>query len=46
MNVAVTVRAWDIVTVQVPVPEHAPLQPPNVEPDAAEAVSVTTVPEV
>jgi hypothetical protein len=31
--------------VQVPVPLHAPLQPVNVEPAAAVAVSVTIVPE-
>ena len=32
VKVAMTLRAWDMVTVQVPVPEQpAPLQPPNVE---------------
>ena len=41
---AVTVRAWDIVTWQVPVPLHAPLQPANLEPLAGLAVKVTTVP--
>ncbi len=34
-----------IVTLQEPVPEHAPLQPENFEPLAGAAVSVTTVPE-
>jgi hypothetical protein len=29
---------------QVPVPEHAPLQPKKTEPDAGEAVKVTFVP--
>src|SRR5215468_5900140 len=44
LNVAVTARAADIVTVQVPVPEQAPLQPVNDEPLAADAVSVTEAP--
>src|SRR5690349_2458055 len=44
VNVAVTARAAVIEVVQVPVPEHAPLQPVNVEPLAAAAVSVTDVP--
>ena len=44
LNVAVTLRACVIDTVQVPVPVHAPLQPANVEPLAAAAVSVTLVP--
>ena len=44
MNVAVTARAAVIDTVQVLVPVHAPLQPVNVEPLAAAAVSVTDVP--
>jgi hypothetical protein len=44
LNVAVTLRAWVIDTVQPPVPVHAPLQPANVEPPAAAAVSVTLVP--
>jgi hypothetical protein len=44
-NVAVTERAWSIVTTHVPVPlQPPPLQPLNVEPPAAVAVSVTTVP--
>jgi len=47
MKVAVTEVAALIVTVQVPVPVHpAPLQPVNVEPAAAAAVNVTTVPLV
>src|SRR3984957_16340247 len=44
LNVAVTDFAALIVTLQVPVPVQAPLQPANVEPAAALAVSVTTVP--
>jgi hypothetical protein len=43
LNVAVTLRAAVIDSVQV-VPVHAPLQPANVEPVAAAAVSVTDVP--
>ena len=45
LNEAVTDRAAVIDTVQeVAVPLHAPLQPPNVDPLAAAAVSVTEVP--
>ena len=45
LNVAVTLRAAVIETVHaVAVPLHAPLQPPNVDPLAAAAVSVTEVP--
>src|SRR5260221_11528411 len=45
LKVAVTVVAAFIVTLHVPVPEHPPpLQPLNVDPPAAPAVSVTTVP--
>ena len=33
-----------VVTVQLPVPVHAPLQPVKVEPEAAAAVRVTDVP--
>lgn len=45
LNVAVTDCAWLIETVQVAaVPEHAPPQPANVEPEAGAAVSVTLVP--
>jgi hypothetical protein len=44
-NDAVTVRAWSIVTVHGPVPEHPPPdQPVNALFVAAVAVSVTTVP--
>jgi hypothetical protein len=43
-NVAITACAWFIVTWQLPVPEHAPDQPANVEPDAGVAVRVTGVP--
>ena len=44
LNVAVTDWAEVIETTQEPVPVHAPLQPANVEPAAAVAVSVTEVP--
>src|SRR5215469_3281349 len=45
VKVAVTLRAWVILTVQVPVPLHpSPLQPVKVEPLAGAAVSVTLVP--
>jgi hypothetical protein len=44
VNVAVTFFAASIVTTQLPVPEHAPLQPANVLP-LLDAVSVTTVPD-
>ena len=46
LNVAVTVVAALTVTVQVPVPEHAPLQLANVEPPAGVAVRVSAVPVV
>ena len=42
---AVTDSAPVIVTVQVPVPEHAPDQPVKVDPLAANAVRVTDVPD-
>lgn len=44
LKVAVTERAAVIDTVQAPVPLQAPLQPPNVDPLAVAAVSVTDVP--
>ena len=44
VNVAVTEAAALIVTVQFPVPVHAPLQPVNVEVASGAAVNVTTVP--
>jgi len=44
LNVAVTDLAALIVTVHVPVPVQAPLQPANVEPEAAAAVRVTEAP--
>jgi hypothetical protein len=44
VNVAVTCCTVSVVTMQVPVPVHAPLQPVNVESAAAVAVSVTIVP--
>src|SRR6185369_14843611 len=43
-NVAVTAALAFIVQEHVPVPLQAPLQPMNVEPDAAVAVSVIDVP--
>src|SRR6185369_3634386 len=43
-NVAVTAALAFIVQEHVPVPLQAPLQPMNVEPDAAVAVSVIEVP--
>ena len=46
LNVAVTARACVIDTVQVLVPVQAPLQPANVDPLAAAAVSVTEAPLV
>ncbi len=42
-NHAITDRACVIVTMQVAVPVHAPLQPLNTEPTAGAAVSVTDV---
>jgi hypothetical protein len=44
LKVAVTDCAALIVTTQLPVPEHAPLQPANVDPADGEAVNVTDVP--
>jgi len=44
LKVAVTETLELRVTVQVPVPEHPPLQPENTEPLAAAAVRVTLVP--
>ena len=44
VNVAVTVAADVSVTLQEPVPVHAPLQPVNVELVAVTAVRVTAVP--
>ena len=44
VNVAVTVAADVNVTLQEPVPVHAPLQPVNVEPVGATADRVTAVP--
>jgi hypothetical protein len=43
VKVAVTDWAAVIVTLQLPVPEHAPPQPLKVEPEAAAAVRVTAV---
>jgi hypothetical protein len=44
LNVAPTTVAADTVTLQTPVPPHAPVQPVNVEPVAGVAVRVTGVP--
>ena len=44
LNVAPTTVFAETATEQPPVPLHAPLQPVNVEPVAAVAVSVTEVP--
>ena len=44
VKLAVTDCAALIVTVQMPVPVHAPLQPPKVEPAAGVAVKVIGVP--
>jgi hypothetical protein len=43
-NVAVTRSSLEIVAVQGPWPEQAPLQPENVDPEAACATSGTSVP--
>jgi hypothetical protein len=43
-NVAVTICAEFIVTLQVPVPLHAVPQPPNFQPLAGTAVRVTCAP--
>jgi hypothetical protein len=46
VNVALTLLAASIVTLHVPVPEHAPVHPANVDIASGVAVSVTTVPNV
>jgi hypothetical protein len=46
LNIAVTLRAAVMLTVQFPVPAQAPLQPVNTEPLEAAAVKVTLVPAV
>ena len=46
VKVAVTFLTEVMVTVQEPVPEHAPLQPVKLDPVAGRAVSVTIVPIV
>jgi hypothetical protein len=43
-NVALTLRAWLMVTVHAPELVHAPLQPVKREPVAAVAVNPTTMP--
>jgi hypothetical protein len=45
MNAAVTLRAALIATTQLPVPLHAPPQPPNIDPACGVAVSITDAPE-
>jgi len=45
-NVAVTARGASIVVWQLPVPEHEPPQPANVQPGVGVAVSVTAVKEL
>ncbi len=44
LKLAVTVLLAFIVTMHVPVPEHAPAHPINVDPASGEAVNVTIVP--
>jgi hypothetical protein len=46
VNVAVTLRSALIVTVQPPVPVHAPDQPAKVDPAAGVAIMPTVAPEV
>jgi hypothetical protein len=46
LNVAVTVRAWSIVSWQLPVPEQSPDQPANTDDASGVAVSTTVVPAV
>ena len=46
VNTAVTVLSESIVTVQEPVPEHAPDQPVKMAPDAGVAVRLTVTPLV
>ncbi len=46
LKVAVTFWAELMVTLQAPVPEHAPPQPLNTEPAAGVAARLTTVPEL
>jgi len=46
LNVAVTLLAAFIVTVQEPVPLQAPLHPAKDEPEAADALSATDAPEL
>ncbi len=43
-KVAVTLFAASTTRAQLPVPVHAPLQPLNVEPEAAVALNATLVP--
>jgi hypothetical protein len=44
VKIAVTDWALDMLMVQVPVPEHAPVQPVNLEVPDCDAVSVTLCP--
>jgi hypothetical protein len=41
LNRALTLRAWSILTVQLPVPVHAPLQPAKTDPAEGVADRVT-----
>src|SRR5438477_5074132 len=45
VKLAVALLAMFMVSVQVPVPVHSPLQPANAEPPDGVAVSVTSVPD-
>jgi hypothetical protein len=46
LKVAVTLWLDESVTLHAPVPEQAPLHPPNTEPEAGVAARLTAVPDV